>query len=338
MANANLRNAKKAKNDEFYTVLTDIEKELVHYVDFFNGKVVYCNCDDARESNFFKYFSLNFEHLGLKKLITTGFKADGKGVVLIYEGDKNGNRMVEDSEIITKELEGNGDFRSAECIEFLKECDVVVTNPPFSLFREYVAQLMEYGKKFIILGNNNSVTCKEIFQYIKNNKLWLGTTANKTMEFSIPYSYEKWDRIENGVKIGKVPSISWYTNIPHSKRNTPLDLYRRYSNEYIKFANLDAINCKVSDIPIDYDGIIGVPVSFLENYCPTQFEILATSNDVEELKKLGVKPIGAEGISLLRSQGGTAHLSANSTELYYIENGKFKKPFSRILIRKKNTF
>ena len=145
MANANLTNAKKAKNDEFYTQLTDIEKEMRHYKDFFKGKVVYCNCDDARESNFFKYFSLNFEHLGLKKLISTGFKADGKGVVLIYEGDKNGNRIVDDNEIIVNELEGNGDFRSAECIEFLKEADVVVTNPPFSLFREYVAQLMEYG-------------------------------------------------------------------------------------------------------------------------------------------------------------------------------------------------
>ena len=148
--NGNLHNAKRAKNDEFYTQLTDIEKEMKHYKDFFKGKVVYCNCDDARESNFFKYFSMNFEHLGLKKLITTGYKEDGKGVVLIYEGDKNGNRIVDDNEIVVTELNGNGDFRSEECVEFLKECDVVVTNPPFSLFREYVAQLMEYGKKFII--------------------------------------------------------------------------------------------------------------------------------------------------------------------------------------------
>ncbi|MBQ2397740.1 MAG: modification methylase, partial [Bacteroidales bacterium] len=190
MANANLTNAKKAKNDEFYTQLTDIEKEMRHYKDFFKGKVVYCNCDDARESNFFKYFSLNFEHLGLKKLITTGYKANGKGIVLIYEGDKNGNRIVEDSEIVTKELEGNGDFRSAECVEFLKEADVVVTNPPFSLFREYVAQLMEYGKKFLIIGNQNAITYKEIFPYIKNNELWLGVHSNKTMEFSMPMSYE----------------------------------------------------------------------------------------------------------------------------------------------------
>ena len=170
MANANLTKAKKAKCDEFYTQLTDIEKEMRHYKAFFKDKIVYCNCDDARESNFFKYFSLNFEHLGLKKLICTGYKECGKGVVLVYEGDKNGNRIVDDEEITIKELEGNGDFRSEECIEFLKEADVVVTNPPFSLFREYVAQLMEYGKKFLIIGNQNAITYKEIFPYIKNNE------------------------------------------------------------------------------------------------------------------------------------------------------------------------
>ena len=191
MANANLTNAKKAKNDEFYTQLSDIEKEMRHYKSFFKDKIVYCNCDDARESNFFKYFSLNFEHLGLKKLITTGYKADGRGGVLIYEGDKNCNRTVEDSEIVTKELEGNGDFRSEECIEFLKEADVVITNPPFSLFREYVAQLMEYGKKFLIIGNMNAITYKEIFPYIKNNELWLGCrTLGSDFFFNVPEDYK----------------------------------------------------------------------------------------------------------------------------------------------------
>lgn len=274
--NTNLHSAKKAKNDEFYTQLTDIEKEMRHYKDFFKGKVVYCNCDDARESNFFKYFSLNFEHLGLKKLITTGYKESGKGVVLIYEGDKNGNRIVEDSEIIVRELEGNGDFRSEECIEFLKEADVVVTNPPFSLFREYVAQLMEYGKKFIILGNNNAITYKEIFPYIKNNELWLGVHSNKTMDFGMPDAYEKWDRIENGVKIGKVPAISWFTNIPHNHRNTPLDLFRKYNEtDYPKYDNYDAIEVsRVENIPMDYEGVMGVPITFLTKYCPTQFEIV----------------------------------------------------------------
>ena len=278
--NTNLHSAKKAKNDEFYTQLTDIEKEMRHYKDFFRGKVVYCNCDDARESNFFKYFSLNFEHLGLKKLITTGYKESGKGVVLIYEGDKNGNRIVEDSEIIVRELEGNGDFRSAECIEFLKECDVVVTNPPFSLFREYVAQLMEYGKKFLIIGSMNAITYKEIFPYIKNNELWLGATGIKDMSFKVPSTYGARETRfwidENGQHWRSLGNGCWFTNVEHSRRNTELDLYRRYSKEdFLKYDNYDAIEVsKVSEIPMDYDGVIGVPITFLDKYCPTQFEII----------------------------------------------------------------
>lgn len=260
--NSNLHAAKVAKNDEFYTMLTDIEKEMSYYKDFFKGKVVYCNCDDARESNFFKYFSKNFEFLGLKKLITTGYKAEGKGVVLIYEGDKNGNRKVEDSEIVVRQLEGSGDFRSEECIEFLKEADVVVTNPPFSLFREYVKQLMDYGKKFLVIGSMNAITYKEIFPYIKNNELWLGNQNVK--EFRSP----------NG-EIKKFGNILWYTNIQHKKRNTPLDLYKRYSNEYPKYDNYDAIEVsRVENIPMDYDGIMGVPISFLHKYNPEQFEIV----------------------------------------------------------------
>ena len=260
--NSNLHAAKVAKNDEFYTMLTDIEKEMSYYKDFFKGKVVYCNCDDARESNFFKYFSKNFEFLGLKKLITTGYKAEGKGVVLVYEGDKNGNRKVEDNEIVVRQLEGSGDFRSEECIEFLKEADVVVTNPPFSLFREYVRRLMDYGKKFLVIGSMNAITYKEIFPYIKNNELWLGNQNVK--EFRSP----------NG-EIKKFGNILWYTNIQHKKRNTPLDLYKRYSNEYPKYDNYDAIEVgKVSDIPMDYDGVMGVPITFLDKYNPEQFEIV----------------------------------------------------------------
>lgn len=260
--NSNLHAAKVAKNDEFYTMLTDIEKEMSHYKDFFKGKVVYCNCDDARESNFFKYFSKNFEFLGLKKLITTGYKAEGKGVVLVYEGDKNGNRKVEDEEITIKELEGSGDFRSAECIEFLKEADVVVTNPPFSLFREYVKQLMDYGKKFIIIGNTNAITYREIFPLIQNNELWLGYSP-RGLDFILP----------NG-GTSNVNAV-WFTNVEHKKRNTPLDLYKRYSNEYPKYDNYDAIEVgKTCDIPMDYDGIMGVPITFLDKYCPAQFEIV----------------------------------------------------------------
>ena len=269
--NSNLHNAKRAKNDEFYTQLSDIEKEMAHYKDFFKEKIVYCNCDDARESNFFQYFALNFEYLGLKKLITTGYKESGKGVALIYEGDKNGNFMADDAEISVTELEGSGDFRSEECIELLKECDVVVTNPPFSLFREYVAQLMKYGKKFLIIGNKNAITYKEIFPYIKDNELWLGITN--------PDEY----RLPNGEITQSVKGLCrWFTNIPHNRRNTPLDLYKKYSaDEYPKYDNYDAIEVsKVSEIPMDYDGVMGVPITFLDKYCPTQFEILGIANNV----------------------------------------------------------
>lgn len=263
--NSNLHQAKKNKNDEFYTQLTDIEKELVHYVDFFEGKTVYCNCDDARESNFFKYFSNRFEELGLKKLIATGYKENRHGVVLVYEGDKNGNRIVDDEEIKVTELQGDGDFRSDECIEFLKEADVIVTNPPFSLFRDYVKQLMDYDKKFLIIGNQNAITFKEIFPYIKNNELWLGMSMVK--EFVQP---------DKTVK--KFGNVCWFTNIENKRRNTPLDLYKKYTgheNEYPKYDNYDAINVdKTSDIPMDYDGVMGAPITFLDKYCPSQFEIL----------------------------------------------------------------
>jgi hypothetical protein len=287
--NENLHKAKSAKNDEFYTQLSDIEKEMVHYKQHFNGKTVYCNCDDARESNFFKYFSKNFEFLGLKKLITTGYKADGHGVALIYEGDKNGNRNPDTEEITIKQLEGNGDFRSEECVEFLKEADIVVTNPPFSLFRQYIAQLMEYGKKFIIVGNTQAITYKEVFPYIKNNELWLGVSSfNCGMYFQVPENYEyaktyKFDRERNGVKVMRVSSICWFTNLDHEKRNRPLDLYKHYSNEYKHYDNYDAIEVsKVCEIPMDYDGVMGVPITFLDKYCPDQFEIVGCFNGYKE--------------------------------------------------------
>jgi len=267
--NSNLHSAKKARNDEFYTQLSDIEKEMVHYKDHFKGKTIYCNCDDARESNFFKFFSLNFEKLGLKKLITTGYKADGQGVALIYEGDKNGNRLPDTEEITIRPLQGNGDFRSEECIKFLKESDIVVTNPPFSLFREYIAQLMEYGKKFIVIGNQNAITYKEIFPLIKNNQLWLGVSP-RSMEFILP----------NGEK--GVVNACWFTNLEHDKRHRPIDLYKHYSNEYKHYDNYDAIEVgKVCEIPMDYDGVMGVPITFLDKYCPEQFEIVGLDRYVE---------------------------------------------------------
>ena len=310
--NNNLHAAKNAKNDEFYTQISDIEKELNNYKDFFNGKVVYCNCDDPRESNFFLYFSNQFERLGLKKLITTGYKKDGHGVAFVYEGDKNGNRKVDDNEIQVIQLQGNGGYETDECIAFLKEADVVVTNPPFSLFRDYVKQLMDYNKKFLILGNNNAITYKEIFPYIKNNELWLGFSANKTMKFQLSDSYEKWDEMDkNGKKYGKVPAITWFTNIPHNKRNQPLDLN---PTDYKIYDNYCAINVdKVAEIPEDdyidieideedypkwkaaygddveliEDGennkkkirvhrpVWGTPITFLDKYNPKQFMIVS---------------------------------------------------------------
>lgn len=301
--NSNLHAAKVAKNDEFYTMLTDIEKEMSHYKDFFKGKVVYCNCDDARESNFFKYFSSRFEILGLKKLITTGYKAEGKGVVLVYEGDKNGNRKVEDSEIVVRQLEGSGDFRSEECIEFLKEADVVVTNPPFSLFREYVKQLMDYGKKFIIVGPMNAITNKEVFRAIRDNQLWLG--YNKLTDF-----------IGYDGRIGKV-ACRWFSNLDNENRNKPLDLYKRYSNEYIHYENFDGIDVeKVSDIPMDYFGAMGVPVSFLDSYCPAQFRILG----------FGQGNLGKE-IGVKKNYRGR-------TDIEIIKNGASVVPFKRLIIQK----
>lgn len=283
--NGNLHAAKAAKNDEFYTRLEDIEAELKHYRQHFAGKTVLLNCGDAPHRNFWKYFTLNFERLGLKKLIGTSFTFEGHGSVCIYEGDKNGNRMPDENEFVRYELQGNGDFRSEECVELLKEADVVVGNPPFSLFREYIAQLMEYGKKFLIIGNTNAITYKEIFPYVKENELWLGVSSfNTGMYFGVPDNYQyattyNFAREINGEKVMRVSSICWFTNLGHDKRNIPIDLYKRYSNEeYPKYDNYDAIEVsKVADIPEDYDGVMGVPITFLDKYCPTQFEIVGCS-------------------------------------------------------------
>lgn len=278
--NKNLHAARNKKNDEFYTQFLDIWKELNNYKDFFNGKVVYCNCNDTMESNFFKFFKINFKRFGLKKLITIGYKKDGHGVAFVYDGNKNRNSKVDDSEVKVIKLKGNGGYETEECIAFLKEADVVVTNPPFSLFRDYVKQLMDYNKKFLIIGNNNAITYKEIFQYIQNNELWLGFSVNKTMKFQLSDICEKFDEIDkNGKKYGKVSAITWFTNIPNNKRNQPLDLCCKYNpTDYPKYDNYNAINVdKVMDIPEDYDGVMGVPITFLGKYCDTQFEIVGWS-------------------------------------------------------------
>lgn len=271
-SNANLNRAKREKNDEFFTQYSDIEKELVHYKDFFSGKTVYCNCDTIA-SNFMKFFDDKFDEYGLKKLIVTGLKSKGG---IIYQRTKNS--------VYVGDLKGDGRFQSEECIEFLKECDVVVTNPPFSLFREYVALLMQYNKKFLIIGNGNAVTYKEIFPYIKNNEMWLGAgkgMGGKAVEFMVDekiYDTTKGsvNRVENGMCYVGVMMVTWFTNIGHKKRHQEIDLYKKYNpEEYPKYDNYDAIEVsKVCEIPMDYDGVMGVPITFLDKYCPTQFEII----------------------------------------------------------------
>ena len=316
MANANLSNAKRAKNDEFYTQLSDIENELKHYKNHFAGKVVYCNCDDARESNFFRFFQKKFSDYGLKKLITTSYNENGHGSVLVYEGDTNGNGKLDDNEVKVSELKGNGDFRSEECIELLKESDIVVTNPPFSLFREFIATLVQYDKKFLVIGNNNAITYKEIFPLIKENKLWLGFSDNKTMEFVMPDSYEKYNYIDKkGRKIGKVPAISWFTNLEHSKRNDKIILYKKYtSKEFPKYDNYDAIEVsRVCEIPKDYNGVMGVPITFLGKYNPSQFEIVGLTSSSKECT-----------YGLLLSENQSTRAKINSKYIY-----------ARIAIRKK---
>ncbi len=277
--NSNLRKANKAKNDEFYTQLSDIEKELWHYKEHFKWKTIFCNCDDPEESNFFKYFALNFNHLWLKKLIATHYETEKPSYKLEISRwlDLNNDWKINLSDTTKTPLKQNWDFRSPECIELLKESDIIITNPPFSLFREYVSQLFEYEKKFVIIWNNNAITYKEIFKIIKENKIWLWYNANKTMEFRLSDDYEKWSRIdETWKKYWIVPAISWYTNLEISKRHEDLILYKNYNEkEYQKYDNYDAINVdRVKDIPVDYNLLMWIPITFLNTYNPEQFEII----------------------------------------------------------------
>lgn len=288
--NDNLHKAKRAKADEFYTQLSDIENECKHYWEHFKDKTILCNCDDPRVSNFFRYFSLNFEHLGLKKLIATCYKSNQiemfseqnseRAVYIEYYGDKNGNRQVDDNELEVKELQGDGDFRSAECIELLKEADIVVTNPPFSLFREYVAQLVAFEKKFLIIGTQNAITYKEIFKLIKENKIWLGNGfRGGNAYFGIPETasrdYAK-GVYDEETKLVKFRNCCWFTNLDHKKRHEELILYKNYTpEEYPKYDNYDAIEVKkTAEIPMNYNGVMGVPITFLDKYNPEQFEIV----------------------------------------------------------------
>lgn len=330
MANKNLNAAKEAKKDEFYTQLEDINNELRHYREHFRGKTVLCNCDDPRVSNFFTYFAYNFEFLGLKRLITTCYKNQDmdlfsqnkseQAIYLIYDGDKNGNNIPDPEEIGIHPLKGDGDFRSKECVELLKQADIVVTNPPFSLFREYVAQLLEYNKKFLIIGNKNAIHYKEIFPLIRENKLWVGVRPFAGgMWFNITSKESCGTRkVVDGKLLGNVPSC-WFTNLDHKKRHEKLILWRHYSPEdYPTYDNINAIDVgKTEDIPCDYDGIMGVPDAFMDKYNPDQFELIGL------------------GSGDLAKQAGVTKNYRGRTDLAYTIGNKHKCPYSRILIKKK---
>ena len=298
--NDNLNTAKTSQKDEFYTLISDIEKELLRYKNHFENKVVYCNCDDPRVSKFFQFFSFNFEKYKLKKLITTCYKNQNvdlftnkdseKSICLEYYGDKNGNRVPDLEEIGIKYLQGDGDFRSKESIELLIESDIVVTNPPFSLFREYINQLIEYDKKFVVIGSLNALTTKEIFKLIKEDKIWLG--YNLVKKFEIPEYYEHNSiTYQDGVRFAVFGNICWYTNLDIEKRyNDFLIPYKTYYGNEKEYPEYDNFNCievpKISLIPMDYEGVMGVPVTFLDKYNPNQFEIIGADYDV----KLGLLP------------------------------------------------
>lgn len=355
--NTNLRRASEAKNDEFYTQLSDIEKELRHYKSQFHGKIVYCNCDDPFESNFFKYFASNFRELGLKRLIATSYKlspiantqlnlfgeiaksSSPKGrpkitanKFIINEVDDIDGDGAFDLRDIAEQLKSNknnewaplkgeGDFRSKESVELLKQADIVVTNPPFSLFREYVAQLIEHNKKFLIIGTNNAIHYKEIFPLIQKNKLWLGYN-NGPKKYLVPDNFEgKSVVVIDGKKYMPMGNTSWFTNLDTTKRHEELTLYKRYSpEEYPTYDNYDAIEVgKVADIPLDYDGAMGVPDTFLDKYNPEQFELLGI-------------PFGDLGKIL-----GVTKNYRGRTDISVTSNGKAKCPFSRIIIRPKKT-
>lgn len=364
--NKNLANAKKAKNDEFYTRLQDIESELKHYKKHFDGKVVYCNCDDPAESNFFKYFAQNIKHLKIKKLIATCYDgsciADTQLSLFDYENEDEKTtrhahkielvpedfdttqitmdlvrKTIEEKHLIHK-LKGNGDFRSEECIELLKEADILCTNPPFSLFREYVAQLVEYDKKFLVIGNQNAITYKEIFPLIKENKIWSGY-----------YHIKEFKQKDGTYK--KFGNIQWFTNLEHSKRNEELVLWKRYAEEpdhFPKYDNYDAINVdKVVEIPMDYEGVMGVPITFLDKYNPEQFEIVGLTqrgchDGFPETKKYDeyweVRQDGTKTGYSGNKTNGNPNLAKNDGKHNFFINNQghiIQSCYQRILIRNK---
>lgn len=336
--NRDFRRARQAKKDEFYTSLRDIELELEHYPGQFEGKIVYCNCDDPRDSNFFRYFAANFDKLGLKKLITTCYRSQDdrkfdrgisdQAVYLEYTGGKNGAGHPDPEEIGVQPLLGDGDFRSAESVELLAGADIVVTNPPFSLFREYMAQLVEHKKQFLILGNMNALTYKEIFPYFQNDQMWYGPSIRSgDREFRVPEDYPLMaagNRIDDeGNKYVRVKGVRWFTNLDYPGRHRELDLHMTYSPAaYPKYANFDAIDVsKTMHIPVDYAGPMGVPITFLDKYNPDQFDILGSS------KTLG-RPMSTIAKKGTYQQGGPR---------FYLPNGDgtYRRMYDRVVIKNK---
>lgn len=353
--NSSLRKAVVTKADEFYTQLSDIEAEMRYYKEQLRDKIIFCNCDDPYESNFFKYFALNFNHLGIKKLIATSYTdspvvglqlplfditalntkpANSKQaykIEITEVTDENADGAVDlaDVEYLLKNknnlltiLTGDGDFRSPECIEMLKEADIVVTNPPFSLFRDYLAQLMEYNKRFIIIGNKNSITYKEIFTYISENKLRTGyRNINSDMWFIVPDHYE-YEKIQDGNKV-KHMSVCWFTNLDVKKHDEFLILYKKYTpEEFPHYDNYDAIEVsKVDEIPCDYYGVMGVPITFLDKYNPEQFEIIGLAADKRDEGSINIK-------------GTPTYLDSQHTSFVGMVL-KGKATYARIIIRRK---
>ena len=381
MARTTFDKAKKNKADEFYTQLPDIEAEMRHYKEQFRGKVIFCNCDDPFESNFFKYFAMNFNFLGLKKLISTCYanspiayeqlslfdvkslevkSGDAKlphKIEITEVKDENADGAVDlaDVEYLLKNrkntltlLKGDGDFRSTECLDLLKEADIVATNPPFSLFREYVAQLVEYDKKFVIIGNTNALTYKEIFMLIKDDKLRTGyTNFNVGMYFYVPDNWDKYHKIENGRKMVRVSTSCWFTNLDVKKHKGFITLYKQFNaEEYPRYDNYDAIEVsKVAEIPYDYDGEMGVPITFLDKYNPEQFEILGiTKTWFGGATKIypNQTPVSANGKKSIVSKlndGATIKLDTppHGKTYYVVGNNYFIQLYARIIIRRKGS-
>lgn len=380
--NTNLGAAKAAKNDEFYTQYADIQKEINAYLEYnpdtFRDKTVLLPCDDPEWSNFTKFFAQNFERLGLKKLISTSYAVESKkykyyeptlfetesplfdidktrvrGKIFVLERDVNGSGRIDIDDLEWQYLDEDGDFRSPEVCNLRDEADIIVTNPPFSLFRDFLAWIVSANKDFLVIGNKNCITYKEVFPLIKDNKLWIGPSITSgDREFMVPKDYVTRSpslRIdENGNKYIRVPGVHWFTNLEHGRRHEPLRLMTmkdnlRYSkhkdireNGYSEYDNYDALDVPYTDaIPSDYDGKMGVPITFLDKYCPEQFEIVGNGDDVEWLRLIGAGVIGKNNIDKLRKQGNKAHVTANMTSLCMTINGEVFLPYKRIIIRKK---